>query len=126
MPIDIETFEEQSEDALGGGPSQPERVLSFLATNADQAFRASEIAQETDIPPNSIYPVLTRLEDRGLVRHKGTYWAITDDRERLRSLTQYELVTKSMNNLYGEEDPSEWINHIAEQDDGTETAETDP
>lgn len=112
MPIDIGTFEDGAEDTLGGGATQPERVLSFLAANADQAFRPTEIAAETDIPKNSINPVLQRLEERGLVRHKGAYWAITDDTDRLQSLTQYELVTKSMNDLYGDETPREWVDHM--------------
>lgn len=124
MPIDIDTFEGSSEDTLGGGTTQPERVLSFLAANADQAFRPSEIAQETKIPKNSINPVLQRLEEQELVRHKGEYWAITDDRDRLHSLTQYELVTKSMNELYGEEAPSEWIEHMPDEDESSETDDT--
>ena len=64
-----------------------------------------------DIPDKSIHPVLQRLEARDLVRHKRTYWAITDDRERLASLSKYQLVTESMNDLYGEEDPTEWVEH---------------
>lgn len=108
MPIDIETFEERTEERPGGGRSQPERVLAFLAENADSAYRPNEIAQAVDIPNNSIHPVLKRLEDRDLVRHKGTYWAITDDRDRLQALSQYTIATTSMNKLYGEEDPEEW------------------
>ncbi|THE65854.1 MarR family transcriptional regulator [Salinadaptatus halalkaliphilus] len=119
MPIDIDTFEGSSEDALGGGLTQPERVLSFLATHADQAFRPVEIAEKTDIPQNSINSVLRRLEEQALVRHKGEYWAITDDRDRLHSLTQYEFVTESLNDLYGEEDPAEWVEHMP----ATDTAE---
>lgn len=111
MPIDIETFEEGDEEALGGGHSQPERVLSFLAQHADTAFQPNEIAQRLDIPNNSIHPVLKRLEDRDLVRHKERYWAITDDLDLLRSLTQYELVTRTMNELYGAENPDEWAEH---------------
>lgn len=120
MPIDIETFEENEEASLGGGRSQPERVLSFLAENADSAFRPNEIAQQVDIPNNSIHAVLKRLEDRDLVRHKGIYWAITDDRDRLDAVTQYRIVTKSMNDLYGEEDPDEWAEHMATADDPTD------
>lgn len=119
MPIDIDRFEGQSADALGGGPSQPERVLSFLASHADHAFRPVEIATETDIPKNSINSVLQRLEERDLVRHKGEYWAITDDRERLHALTQYELVTRSHNDLYGAEDPSEWVDSMPAHDETT-------
>ena len=117
MPIDIRTFEEGSEESLGDGLSQPERVLSFLAANADKAFQPVEIARETDVPKNSINAVLSRLEDRELVRHKGRYWAITDDEDHLRSLTQYDIVTETLNELYGEEDPEEWVEHMPGRDD---------
>lgn len=112
MPIDIDTFENSSEDDLGNGPSQPEQVLSFLVAHPQQAFKATELAHRLDIPQNSIGTVLRRLEARTLVRHKGEYWAITDDMERLRSLTQYQAVTETANDLYGEEDPREWVAHM--------------
>jgi len=36
MPIDIERFEEGSEEALrAGGPTNAETLFTFLATNAD-------------------------------------------------------------------------------------------
>jgi len=120
MPIDIRTFEERSAERLGDGLSQPERVLSFLAANPDKAFQPVEIARETDVPKNSINAVLSRLEERELVRHKGRYWAITDDEERLRSLTQYEMATETLNELYGEEDPGEWVEHMPDRDDESE------
>lgn len=115
MPIDIDSFESASEERLGGGLSQPEQVLSFLAVNADKAYRPVEIAAEIGISENSINAVLARLEDRELVRHKGNYWAITDDIDRLRSLTQYELATESMNALYGSEDLNEWVEHMPDE-----------
>lgn len=121
MPIDIRTFEEGSEESLDDGLSQPERVLSFLVSNADKAFKPVEIARETDVPKNSINAVLARLEDRELVRHKGRYWAITDDEERLRSLTQYEIATETLNELYGEEDPAEWVEHMPDRDESGTT-----
>lgn len=116
MPIDIDSFESASEERLGGGLSQPEQVLSFLASNADKAYRPVEIADATDIAENSINAVLTRLRKRELVRHRGNYWAITDDVDRLRSLTQYELATESLNELYGSEDPDEWVEHMPDED----------
>lgn len=118
MPIDIDSFESASEERLGGGLSQPEQVLSFLASNADKAYRPIEIADGTGISENSINAVLKRLEDRVLVRHKGNYWAITDDMDRLTSLTQYELATESMNELYGSEDPGEWAAHMPDETQG--------
>lgn len=124
MPIDIDTFETNPAEELGGGHTQPEQVLSFLTSNANQAFRPVEIAEATEIPRNSINPVLRRLEERGLVRHKGEYWAITDDLDRLHALTRYELVTESQNDLYGEEDPGEWIEHMPGRDEDADSDET--
>jgi membrane protein implicated in regulation of membrane protease activity len=50
------------------------------------SFTPKEISQETDIKKGSIGTVLSRLEDRELVRHKGKYWAIIED-DRLASFT---------------------------------------
>jgi predicted transcriptional regulator len=124
MPIDIDTFERSGEDDLGGGRTQPERVLSFLASHADQAFKPTEIAAETEIPNNSINAVLQRLEAQDLVRHKGQYWAITDDTARLQSLSKYTLVTESMNDSYGGEDPNEWVGQMPETDQPSESGDT--
>lgn len=123
MPIDIESFEEGSAEHLGTGPTQPERVLVFLARHADQAFRPREIAGATDIPDNSINAVLARLEERRLVRHKGRYWAITDDVDRLQSISQYELVTRGLNDLYGEEEFGEWADLMPMNEEGSNDAE---
>lgn len=112
MGIDIETFEETPERELGE-LSNPEKVLQFLLSNDDKAFKAAEIADRTGINPNSIATVLGRLEDRDLVRHKAEYWAIGDP-ERIESFGQYRRVTKRMNERYGVEDPEAWREHAAE------------
>jgi predicted transcriptional regulator of viral defense system len=85
MPIGIDRFESGPEDALDlKEGTQPHTVLTFLATNDEQAFTQTEIHDATDIPRGSVGVVLSRLEDRGLVRHQGRYWAIAED-ERLAS-----------------------------------------
>jgi hypothetical protein len=112
MPIEIDEFDERSPEELGDGPTQPELVVRFLAANAEQAFRPVEIARETGVGRNSINAVLARLEERGLVRHKGNYWAITDDIETLQSRTEYEVVTRSLNDTHGSEDPTEWVTEM--------------
>ena len=121
MPIDIESFERSSEEDLGGGRSQPEQVVSFLIAHSTQAFTASEVAHRIDIPQNSIGTVLKRLREKNLVRHKGDYWAITDDDQRLQGLTQYRLTTETATELHGEEDPEEWIPHIPEDETENES-----
>lgn len=117
MPIEIDEFEERRPEELGDGPTQPERVLNFLASNPEHAFRPVEIARATDVGRNSINAVLARLEARGLVRHKGNYWAITDDAETLRSATEYEIATRSLNETYGAEDPGEWVGEMPDGPD---------
>lgn len=82
MPISIDAFE--SDDSLEE-PSVGERIVAFLTANDDKAFTRGEIATEIDAEPNAVGSALTRLKDRDLVRHREQYWAITDDRERLRA-----------------------------------------
>lgn len=85
MPIGIDRFENEPEDALDiKVGTQPHSVLTFLATNDGQAFTQAEIHDGTGIPRGSVGVVLSRLEDRGLVRHRGRYWAIGED-DRLAS-----------------------------------------
>lgn len=87
MPIAIDDFESQPEEILGlGEGTQTYKALEFLAENPDKAFTPKEIAEETGIKSGSIGTVLSRLEDRNLVRHKGKYWAIIED-DRLASFT---------------------------------------
>lgn len=85
MPIEIDRFDEKPEDifSLQEG-SQPYRILEFLAENDDKAFTQTEIAERTGIKRGSVGAALSRLDDRGLVRHKGRYWAIAED-DRLAS-----------------------------------------
>ena len=85
MPISIDQFDDGPDEALEirDGTNQYE-ILRFLATNDEQAFTQSEIHEATDVPRGSVGVVLSRLEDRGLVRHRGRYWAVAAD-DRLAS-----------------------------------------
>lgn len=85
MPISIDNFEDVPGDALDiQEGTQPHRILQFLAQHDAQAFTQTEIHEATDIKRGSVGAVLSRLEDRGLVRHRGRYWAIAED-DRLAS-----------------------------------------
>lgn len=108
MSIDIDRFDESSPEELAE-LSNPEQVLSFLYENRDRAWKAKEIARRTAVNENSIHPVLSRLEERELVRHKGPYWAITDDTDRLRRAADTHRVTQLFDHLYGEEDRETWV-----------------
>ena len=106
MPINIDRFEDESEDTLNiNAGTQPHIVLSFLKDNDEQAFTQTEIHEETNIPRGSVGVVLSRLEERGLVRHRGRYWAVAED-ERLTSYAAQQAASSSStgDDYYGETD----------------------
>lgn len=107
MPIDIETFESGDPEELAE-PTNAERVLAFLAERRDKAFKQSEIADGAGVKRGSISTVLSRLHDRGLVRHKGEYWALTDDEDRLGSYRAFRSSKAALNDQLGAEDPADW------------------
>lgn len=118
MSIDIDRFEDEDEDPDSiDDPTNAERVLSFLARHDDRAWKQSEIADRTGVKRGSIGPVLRRLDERGLVRHKGEYWAITDNSDRLREAVDLHRITERLDQRFGEERRSDWATDEA---DGTD------
>jgi DNA-binding IclR family transcriptional regulator len=85
MPISIDRLDDEPEETLSVTKgTQPYRILRFLAANDDKAFTQTEIHEATGIKRGSVGAVLSRLDDRGLVRHRGRYWAVGED-DRLAS-----------------------------------------
>lgn len=85
MPISIDRFDDETADVLDlQQGTQPYRILQFLAENSEQAFTQTEIHQATSIKRGSVGAVLSRLEERSFVRHRGRYWAVAED-DRLAS-----------------------------------------
>lgn len=107
MPIDIDQFDHADEADLGGGPTNAERILNFLAANHDQAFTAKEIHKGTDVARGSVGVVLSRLEEQGYVRHRGQYWAIADVDDIDVTLSSM-AATRAANDSLGPEDRDEW------------------
>ena len=110
MSIDRETFENTSEDELED-LSVPDQVLGFLAVHKDRAFKAREIASQIGVDEGAVSTALSRLKDRNLVEHKATYWAITDDDERLDGYSGYERATALFNEQLGPEEKESWREH---------------
>jgi len=108
MPIDIKRFEEDSVQELrASGQTNAEEILSFLVASPDQAFTPKEIYEATDVARGSVGVVLSRLEDRGLVRHRGEYWAVgalEDIEKTLSAMATARLMTDQL----GPEDPDAW------------------
>lgn len=105
MPVRIEEFETGD---LPDGPSVPEQVLTYLYANRDKAFTRSEIATGIDEDPNTVGTALSRLKQRDLVRHKGEYWAITEDLDRVRDAYELHSITERLDEGDGGIHPNEW------------------
>lgn len=105
MPVRIEDFESGN---LPQGPSVPEQVVTYLTTHRDRAFTRSEIATALDEDPNTVGTALSRLKQRGLVRHRGEYWAITDDMERVTDAYELHSVTERLDQEDGGIDADSW------------------
>jgi len=117
MPIDIDRFEQGSNDDLrSGGRTNAEDILSFLATHPEQAYTPKEIHDATDVARGSVGVVLSRLEDRDLVRHRGEYWAISDAEDIEKTLSAMATARAATDRL-GSEDPAEWGSGIDESGD---------
>ena len=114
MSIDRDTFENTSEDELEE-LSVPDHVLGFLTAHDDRAFKAREIASHVGVNEGTVSTALSRLKDRGLVEHKATYWAVTDDAERLDRCSGYERATALFNDQLGAEDKDSWRDHAPQE-----------
>ncbi|PSQ15104.1 TrmB family transcriptional regulator [Halobacteriales archaeon QS_8_69_26] len=114
MPISIDEFESHDPDDR---ETNAERVVRFLARNRDKAYKAVEIAEGAGVGENSIHPVLNRLEDHGLVRHREPYWAI-GDLEAVRDARMLGSTAEFLDDVLGAESREEWLR--AAEDDAPE------
>jgi predicted ArsR family transcriptional regulator len=106
MPISIDEFESHDPEKH---ETNAERVVRFLARNRDKAYKAVEISEATGVDENSIHPVLNRLEERGLVRHREPYWAI-GDLENVRDAMMFSSTAEFLDEALGPESREEWLN----------------
>jgi Mn-dependent DtxR family transcriptional regulator len=72
------------------------------------AFTRSEIAAGTGEDANTVGTALSRLKDRGLVRHRSSYWALTDDLDSVRAAYGLHAITERLDADDGGIDPEEW------------------
>lgn len=105
MPVRIEEFESGD---LPSGPSVPERVVAFLYRHRDKAFTRSEIAADIDADANTVGTALSRLKQRDLVRHRGEYWAIAADLDRVRDAYALREASDRLDEDDGGIDPETW------------------
>lgn len=108
IPINIRRFEESPpKDLRASGRTNAEEILSLLASSPDQAYTPKEIHEATGVKRESVGVVLSRLEERGLVRHRGDYWAIAADTDVEKTLSAMSTARAATDRLCTE-DPDEW------------------
>jgi predicted ArsR family transcriptional regulator len=101
--IDIEEFE-NADTGEFEERNDTERIVLFLDDHDDRAWKAAAIAERLRLDPDTVSAILSRLKERGLVRHKRPYWAITDDEKRLQSAYRLHQHYETADEQYGEED----------------------
>ena len=100
--IDIDEFENADANEFEER-NDTERIVLFLDKNDDRAWRAATISERLGLETDAVSAILSRLKERGLVRHKRPYWAITDDQERLQSAYRLHRHYEDADKQYGEE-----------------------
>jgi len=100
--INIDEFENADVDEFGER-NDTERIVLFLDENDDHAWKAAVIAEHLELDTDAVSSILSRLKERGLVRHKRPYWAITDDEERLQSAYRLHQHHEMADEQYGKE-----------------------
>lgn len=117
MPIDIERFDQAPIESLQAeGRTNAEEILDFLASSPETAFTPKEIHEATGVARGSVGVVLSRLEERGLVRHRGSYWAIDPDEDAAKTLDALSTARAATDRL-GAEDPDEWGPGVEDEGD---------
>ncbi|WP_058827882.1 helix-turn-helix domain-containing protein [Haloferax sp. Q22] len=100
--IDIDEFENADADEFEDR-NDTERIVLFLDKNDDRAWKAATIAERLGLDTDAVSAILSRLKERGLVRHKRPYWAITDNKDRLQSAYRLHRQHEAADDQYGEE-----------------------
>ncbi|WP_276248605.1 helix-turn-helix domain-containing protein [Haladaptatus sp. YSMS36] len=100
--IDIDVFENADADEFEER-TDTERIVLFLDDHEDRAWKAARIAERLGLDTDAVSAILSRLKERGLVRHKPPYWAITDDKERLHAAYRLHRYHESATEQYGAE-----------------------
>lgn len=82
MPVKFDEYDPVDTDGrlldLGEG-TNAQTILAFLLEHGEYGFTPKEIHEATGVARGSVSPTLLRLDEHGLVRHKGNQWAAAAD-----------------------------------------------
>lgn len=104
MPVSFDEYDESTGRMDLKEGTNAHAILSFLAERPDQGYTPKEIAEGTGVKRGSVGTTLSRLEERGLVRHKGEIWAIGEDDRLAAQGAVYVASSASVTDDYYGED----------------------
>lgn len=109
MPISVDRFKHLDEDSITlAEGTNAHTIMSFLVSHPDEAFRRSELLEQTRMKEGSIGPTLQRLHERGLVRHRQNYWTVGPE-ERLGQIAGLTSTFAAINRHYEPETRKDWF-----------------
>ena len=108
MPVDFESYEPSRDETVQlDAESNAFRIVRFLSEHPEAGFTPKEITERTGVVRGSVGTTLSRLEKRGLVRHKKPYWAIAPD-EDITVVESTATTEQLADEQFGEERWDEW------------------
>jgi len=116
MPVQFDTYDEETGRMDLSEGSNAHTILTFLAAHPEQGFTPTEIHEATDIAYGSVGPTLQRLEERELVRHKAPYWSIGHG-DHLSMYAGGRSTVEAIEERIGPEDPDDWLENAEPVDE---------
>jgi DNA-binding MarR family transcriptional regulator len=124
MPISEDEFQTIDEDGpmIDLAPDTTQgKIYQFLLENADKAFRQREIVDAVDVPQGSVGPTLKRLEQHGLVDHRGRYWKISDTEHAAASAAHLSAAAvDARDGGFSDEEVQAWMETAVDPIEGRE------
>lgn len=131
MPIDVDHFESVAD------PPTSVRIVRFLLAHEENAYTRGEIATELAVDAETVGTNLTRLKERGLVRHRRPYWTVIEDHGQVIDELRRRYDERYVEDLLpaaevsdhhdgtGNREPSHVIGHPSEPTEGEVEAKRD-
>lgn len=127
MPISDEEFQRIDSDGprIDLSPDTTQgTIYRFLLQNATKAFRQREFVDALDVPHGSVGPTLARLEEHGLVEHRGRYWKIDDSAHAVATATHLGTATaEARDGGFSNDTVETWMETAVEPIDEPEDSE---
>ncbi|AGB38705.1 MarR family transcriptional regulator [Natronococcus occultus] len=102
MPVRFDEYDPNEHRLDLSEGTNANRILSFLVENPEYGFTPKEIHEATGVARGSVSPTLLRLQDHGLVRHKGDRWAAASE-EKIAAYQSMYVSLEAISDRYSDD-----------------------